>query len=162
MPDITAATVSSAGGTPPMARCTLSVTGLAMWSVSPSLSNGTGDRYSQDVPPTCTELGPAGFDGTSLSRADAVLGGATGEEWVVEVEVADDQRATANELINACAAAAATCPTGQMAIVVAGRVVSAPRVNGPNLADAPFVITGGGTGGFTEAEASDLVRQMSG
>jgi hypothetical protein len=113
-------------------------------------------------PDACLELGPVGFDGTALARAEVVDGGSSGLEPVVEVEVAEDARAEANALFDACALVAVTCPTGQLAVAVGGEVVSAPTVNEPDLADQPFVIAGGGIGGFTDAEADALAEQLGG
>ncbi len=108
----------------------------------------------------CAEVGPA--ERIDLARAEVVEGGATGTEWVIEVEVADADQPAANEQFNACASASTGCPTGQLAIVVDGVVISAPTVQQPNLADQPFVISGGGSDGFTRAEADDLLDQISG
>lgn len=121
-------------------------------------------------PVACTQVGPAGFEGGALSGANAQLGGSTGSEWVVAVNVKRSQRSKANELINACASGAATCPpqgansqgtpAGSMAIVLDGEVISAPVVSAPNLADQEFVISGGGTGGFPQGEAKDLALKL--
>ncbi len=120
---------------------------------------------ADEEPVACTQLGPVGFEGGSLSKAQAELGGQTGSEWVVAVRVKSGDRAQANELINACAGGAATCPAlggaaGAMAIVLDGEVISAPAVNGPNLADDEFVISGGGQGGFPQGEAKDLALKL--
>jgi hypothetical protein len=107
----------------------------------------------------CAVIGSA--ETVGLARAEAVQGGATGVDWVVEVEVAQEDRATANALINACADREATCPTTQMAIVVEGTIISAPTVNGRDLADQEFLINGGGPAGYTQDEAEALVEQIS-
>src|SRR4030042_325190 len=52
MADINAATVTTTGGTAPMARSVFTVTGVEERVGNPSSSNGTGERYSQEVPPT--------------------------------------------------------------------------------------------------------------
>lgn len=119
------------------------------------------DRPIADQEPvSCTQLGPTGFEGGALSKSQAQLGGQTGSEWVVAVTVKGGDRSQANTLINACNAGEGTCPTRQMAIVLDGEVISAPTVNEPNLADQEFVITGGGDGGFPEAEAKDLALKL--
>lgn len=110
----------------------------------------------EDQPRACTQMGAVGFEGDALSKSQAQLGGSTGSEWVVAIRVKGDQRDDANALFNACQARDATCPSGQMAIVLDDQVVSAPTVNEPNLASDEFVITGGGQGGFAESEAKYL------
>lgn len=119
-------------------------------------------RPVADEPPAyCSTVGPVGFEGSALSKAEAELGGQTGGEWVVAVRVKGSQQATANALINSCFQAAATCPTQQMAIVLDGEVISAPTVQNLNLADDEFVINGGSSGGgFPESEAKDLALKL--
>ncbi len=119
------------------------------------------DRPSAEADPvSCTQVGPAGFEGGALSSANAQLSGQTGSEWVVAVNVKGSERGRANELINACNTGGATCPTRQMAIVLDNEVISAPTVNEPNLADQEFIISGGGTSGFPEGEAKDLALKL--
>lgn len=78
---------------------------------------------------------------------------------MLEVEVVEADRDTAGEAFDGCAAKAQTCPTGQLAIVVDGVVISAPVVNGTGLAEQRFIVTGGPPG-FTQAEAEDLAEQI--
>ncbi len=118
------------------------------------------DRPDPEGEPVgCTQVGPVGFEGGALSKSQAQLGGQTGSEWVVAVNVKGSERSRANELINACNAQQPTCPTKQMAIVLDGEVISAPQVNEPNLADQEFVISGG-EGGFPEGSAKDLALKL--
>lgn len=99
-------------------------------------------------------LGPVGFTGDALSDATAVLN----NEWSVSVDVKGGQRANANTAFNECYSGAPTCPAqnsegrGAIAIVLDGEVLSAPAVNGPDLASDQFTITGA----FSEGEAKDL------
>lgn len=108
---------------------------------------------------TTYTLGPIGFDGTGLRSAKAALY----DSWVVEVEVTDDTLRAANELFNACYEATATCPDltggghGAIAVVLLGEVISAPVVNGPDLASDAFVISGD----FTRAEAEHIADLIS-
>lgn len=104
-------------------------------------------------------LGPVGLNGDALSRATAVLNGG---DWQVTVAVKGSQKGVANELFNSCYNAVPECPPvgtddsgaqrGAVAIVLDGKVLSAPTVNGPDLAADEFVISGG----FDEGEAKDL------
>ena len=99
-------------------------------------------------------LGPLGFSGDALSGATATLQ----NEWSVSVDVKSGKQAQANAAFNECYQAATTCPAqssdgkGAIAIVLDGQVLSAPAVNGPDLASSTFTITGS----FTEGEAKDL------
>ncbi len=104
-------------------------------------------------------LGPVGFQGEALSKATATLNNA---EWSVSVDVKGSQVETANAAFNGCYSGAPTCPGpgasgssanhGAIAIVLDGEVLSAPAVNGPDLASSTFTITGS----FSEGEAKDL------
>lgn len=115
-------------------------------------------REAEGQPRSCVQLGPVGFEGDALSSAQAQLGGTSGSDWVVGVNVKGGDRDDANALFNACSAGGPTCPgqPGQAAIVLDDEVVSAPAVQDQNLADEEFVISGGGEGGFSEGEAKDL------
>ena len=119
------------------------------------------DRPDPDAPPiACAQVGPAGFEGGALSKSQAQLNQGGGSGWIVSVAIKRSQRSTANELINACAGTQQACPTGAMAMVLDGEVISAPTVQGPNLADKDFQITGGGQTGFTEGQAKDLALKL--
>ncbi len=112
-------------------------------------------------PRTCVQLGPIGFEGDALSSAQAQLGGNTGSDWVVGVNIKGGSRDAANALFNACFAGGPTCPSsgggnGQLAIALDDEVVSAPAVNSQNLANDEFIISGGGESGFAEGDAKDL------
>ncbi|WCO68988.1 protein translocase subunit SecD [Iamia majanohamensis] len=115
-------------------------------------------REAEGQPRSCVQLGPVGFEGDALSSAQAQLGGTSGSDWVVGVNVKGGERDEANALFNACSTGGPTCPgqPGQAAIVLDDEVVSAPAVQDQNLADEEFVISGGGEGGFSEGEAKDL------
>jgi preprotein translocase subunit SecD len=99
-------------------------------------------------------LGPVGFTGDALSKAEAALQ----ETWAVNMTVRGAKRTEANAAFNACYNAEATCPPttggdkGSIAIVLDGEVLSAPAVNGPDLASDNFTITGD----FDQQEAKDL------
>ncbi|MEZ5178826.1 MAG: protein translocase subunit SecD [Acidimicrobiales bacterium] len=105
-------------------------------------------------------LGPVGLNGDALSSANAVLNGG---DWQVNVAVKGSQKGVANELFNSCYNATAdVCPPigtddsgaqrGAVAIVLDGEVLSAPTVNGPDLASKDFTISGS----FSQSEAKDL------
>jgi preprotein translocase subunit SecD len=99
-------------------------------------------------------LGPVGFTGDALSKAEAALQ----EQWAVNVSVRGNKRTQANAAFNACYQGAPTCPDvqgggkGSIAIVLDGEVLSAPAVNGADLASDNFTISGD----FDQAEAKEL------
>jgi preprotein translocase subunit SecD len=107
-------------------------------------------------------LGPIGFTGDVLSGAKASLDNSG--EWVVNVSVKGSQKGKANASFNDCYNGAAGCPPlrageggaqrGAIAIVLDGKVISAPSVNGPDLASGSqgFTISGS----FDQGSAKDL------
>ena len=108
---------------------------------------------------TIYTLGAVGFTGDALSSAEAALS----NSWAVNVTVKSDRKDEANAAFNACYNADATvCPAqgtdetgasrGAIAIVLDGEVLSAPTVNGPDLASDNFTISGS----FDQAEAKEL------
>jgi preprotein translocase subunit SecD len=132
----TASTTTVPGETPPAGAVLKSADGTALYT-----------------------LGPVGLNGDALSRANAVLNGA---EWQVTVAVKGSEKGVANELFNSCYNATPECPPigtddtgaqrGAVAIVLDGTVLSAPTVNGPDLAADDFTISGS----FDENEAKEL------
>ena len=124
-----------------------------------------GTAFQSEDGAVCYTLGPAGATGADLEDAHAALSGSM--TWGVEVSARPSSAAAMNDLFNACYAADPSCPAmgtdgtgtgrGQLAIVVDGEVVSAPAVNGPDLADDTFTISGS----FTEAEAKALADGLS-
>ncbi len=99
-------------------------------------------------------LGPVGFTGDALSKAEAALQ----ETWAVNVSVKGSKKTEANIAFNACFNGEPTCPAqsgdgkGAIAIVLDGEVLSAPAVNGADLASDNFTISGD----FDQAEAKEL------
>jgi preprotein translocase subunit SecD len=99
-------------------------------------------------------LGPVGFTGDALSKAEAALQ----ESWAVNVSVRGSKKTEANAAFNACYNGEPTCPAqtqdgrGSIAIVLDGEVLSAPAVNGPDLASDNFTISGD----FDQSEAKEL------
>ncbi len=85
-----------------------------------------------------------------------------GGDWQVNVAVKGSEKGVANELFNTCYNATPECPPvgtddtgaqrGAVAIVLDGKVLSAPTVNGLDLAADDFTISGS----FDEGEAKDL------
>lgn len=84
------------------------------------------------------------------AQADIITG-----EWAVTVSLTEGEGTDQwNRLASECFYRQATCPTGQLAIVMDGVVQSAPTVQEPNFAGGSVQITGA----FREADARDLAR----
>ncbi|MEO6627101.1 MAG: protein translocase subunit SecD [Aquihabitans sp.] len=101
-------------------------------------------------------MGPVGMKGDALKSSQASLNNG---QWEVLTSVKGSEQKSANVVFNACYNGQPTCPAasadgrGLIAIVLDGKVLSAPAVNGPNLASSEnFSITGG----FSQTEAKDL------
>jgi preprotein translocase subunit SecD len=95
-------------------------------------------------------LGPAEATGEILSGASAQLQGVG--QWAVGVEVRGDRIDDFNAIAAQCFNGQPTCPTRQLAIVLDGKVVSAPSINAASFAADAISISGD----FTESEAKDL------
>ncbi|MCU1455766.1 MAG: Protein translocase subunit SecD [Acidimicrobiales bacterium] len=122
-------------------------TGSVVGAVVKPTDSGTfpGDKDGRSY-----QLGPTGFSGDSLSAATAQLASTGG--WEVAVNVRGKDQTKANAAFNACYQGAATCPSKAIAIVLDGKVISAPTVNAADLASNQFVITGN----FDSSKAKDL------
>ena len=97
--------------------------------------------------------GPAGADGQVFENdagAEISNGG-----WVVTVGLRDGSQGEDawNALANECFTKSQSCPTGQIAIVLDGEVISAPVVQTNNFSGNVQI-----TGDFSEREARDLAK----
>lgn len=95
-------------------------------------------------------LGPAEATGEILSGASAQLQGVG--QWAVGVQIRGNRIDEFNAIAGTCFNGAPTCPTRQLAIVLDGRVVSAPSINAPSFSPDDISISGD----FSESEAKDL------
>ena len=152
----TTATTAAPGTTGTSSSCGAGATGgsgSTATTVAPDATGGA--QFPSDDGKLLYTLGPVGFTGDVLSKATALLNNG---EWTVNVSVKNAQKDRANAAFNECYAGGTTCPAqnaegrGGIAIVLDGEVLSAPAVNGPDLAADQFTITGG----FGEGEAKDL------
>jgi preprotein translocase subunit SecD len=96
-------------------------------------------------------LGPALTTGAALEGADAEL---QQVEWVVRVTArpGEDGIELFNAAARACFGRTAECPTGQLAIVLDGKVVSAPAIQAPDFDRSNIYLSGA----FSEGEARDI------
>ncbi|HSH23666.1 MAG TPA: protein translocase subunit SecD [Acidimicrobiales bacterium] len=100
-------------------------------------------------------LGPAGSLGRDIAGAQAVLQPTSGE-WAVLLEFTEEGITSFNRIADACFNAQPTCARGAVAIVLDGRVVSAPTVQNPTYQRDEVNITGD----FKEASAKDLATVL--
>jgi preprotein translocase subunit SecD len=131
-----------------------STTTVPQIAVSNDPNDPTANAVLEGDAGTVFLVGPAGASGQVFNN-DASADITTGS-WVVTVGLRDG--ALGEDLWNAlttkCFNREPSCPTGQIAIVLDGKVISAPVVQ-------EAVFTGGNvqiTGDFTEAEARDLAK----
>ena len=99
-------------------------------------------------------VGPAGASGKVFkndARADIQTG-----EWtvVVSLQSGPDGDVLWNKLAAECFNKTEVCPTGQLAMVLDGTVISAPTVNEPEFTGGSVQISGS----FTPEEARDLAK----
>ncbi len=88
--------------------------------------------------------------GDIISGAQAELQGVG--QWVVGLKVKGSRIDEFNKIAGECYNKAPNCPSGQLAIVLDSRVVSAPSINAPSFDPDRISISGS----FTESEAKDL------
>jgi preprotein translocase subunit SecD len=102
-------------------------------------------------------VGPSGAQGDVFVRKSAgvEIDPQTGA-WLVTVDLSSGGESQWNVLASQCFAAASTCPTGQLAIVLDDVVQSAPRVNQPSFSGGVSI-----TGSFTEDEARSLADVLN-
>ncbi|MFM7410383.1 MAG: preprotein translocase subunit SecD, partial [Actinomycetota bacterium] len=142
---------------------------------SPDLLLATGDTTTTTVAPVTPDIsltnepdkiailngrdglvyyaGRAGADG-QVFKNDAAAEISNGG-WVVTVGLRDGSEGEGawNALANECFTKSQTCPTGQIAIVLDGEVISAPVVQTNNFSGSVQI-----TGDFSEREARDLAK----
>ena len=123
-------------------------------AVSNDPNDPTANAVLQGDGDTVFLVGPAGASGQVFNN-DASADITTGS-WVVTVGLRSGALGEDvwNALTTKCFNREPSCPTGQIAIVLDGKVISAPVVQ-------EAVFTGGNvqiTGDFTEAEARDLAK----
>ncbi len=107
-------------------------------------------QFEDEVEVARYQLGPTEATGEIISGANAELFNLG--QWQVSVQIRGNSISDFNQIAATCFNGGPTCPTRQLAIVLDGRVVSAPTINAPSF-DANGVSI---TGNFTEGEAKDL------
>lgn len=99
----------------------------------------------------CYELGPADVTGAIVRDASAVQ---QQVGWAISLELHPGAEGLApfNQLTPACFDRTAACPTGQLAIVLDGEVMSAPTIQQPTFDEQGVSIVGD----FSQSEAEAL------
>ncbi len=144
-------TSKTVGGLP-LDVCT---TGLSAEQINPT---------GQAVLPQCAEgqligsfaVGPVSLTGSALETARANL--SDNGQWIVAptFKSGEDGIGGFNAISGQCFTKAAACPTGQLAIVLDGRVLSAPSINSQSFKADQIEISGS----FTERTAKDLATAL--
>ncbi|MEX2627369.1 MAG: protein translocase subunit SecD [Ilumatobacteraceae bacterium] len=101
-------------------------------------------------------VGPVGGTGEVFSRGSASPTLEPQSGWGVSVDLQGEGEATWNLLASQCFNRSASCPSGQLAIVLDDVIQSAPVVNAPSFAGSVSI-----TGNFTEGEARALSRVLN-
>jgi hypothetical protein len=119
---------------------------------------GDADHLRDVDDELCYELGPAPVDPVTIESVDAVLD-PSGEVWVVAPVFADDDSGIGalNALAGPCFEQSTECPTGQVAMVLDGEVVSAPTIQAESFEPDRVVIAGE----YSQQEAEDLADRLS-
>jgi preprotein translocase subunit SecD len=102
------------------------------------------------------KVGPVGLTGSALDTARANLG--ESGQWVVAPVFKDnaDGIGKFNGAAGQCFAKGPTCPSGQLAIVLDGQVISAPSINAASFKADQIEISGS----FDERSAKDLATAL--
>ena len=156
-PASTTTTVASTTTTAPL------VGGLPQGVCQTGLDAAQINKDGQAVLPQCKvgelvasyQVGPTALTGSALETARANLGD---RGWVVApvFKGGSDGIGSFNGVAAQCFAKSATCPTGQLAIVLDGRVLSAPVIQQASFEADRIEISGD----FTERDAKDLATAL--
>ena len=140
------------------------VGGLPLDVCTSGLSADQINPTGQAVLPQCANgqligsfaVGPVSLTGSALETARANL--SDKGQWIVAptFKSGEDGIGGFNAVAGQCFTKAAACPTGQLAIVLDGRVLSAPSINSQSFKADQIEISGS----FTERTAKDLATAL--
>lgn len=127
-------------------------------SFRPVLAAQPPSPGAQDDLPSLDQLGQVALDGNGIVRATATPS-SSGDEWAVQPELASGAIGidAFNAIAASCVALGDACPTGQVALVVDGEVVTAPTIQTATFEVDEIVITGN----WDRAQAEDVARMIS-
>jgi preprotein translocase subunit SecD len=77
--------------------------------------------------------------------------------WIVDITLTDDGIEGFNEIAARCYRQDATCPLGQLALVVDDRIVFAPTIQAPSFQRDEIQVSGD----FTEGEARSVADALA-
>ncbi|MEV0438853.1 protein translocase subunit SecD [Streptomyces spectabilis] len=126
-------------------------------------ADGSRTLPDPDRPGGRLQLGPTALTGDGVKDADAVLDQQTLNGWYVTLDFRSKAAADWARVTGDAACAPQDAPQRRVAIVLDGKVISAPGVNADVRCGSG--ITGGSTqitGGFDEGEARDLAALVKG
>ena len=143
---------------------TKTVGGLPLDVCTTGLSADEINATGQAVLPQCEDgqlvgsfaVGPVSLTGSALETARANL--SDSGQWIVAptFKSGDDGIGGFNAIAGQCFTKGSTCPTGQLAIVLDGRVLSAPSINSQSFKADQIEISGS----FSERTAKDLATAL--
>jgi preprotein translocase subunit SecD len=116
-----------------------------------TVANGPGP----DPLPSVDQLGMVVLDGDGIVSASAA--GDVNGRWELRPRLTAAGVVAFNQAAAECVAAAAACPSHQIAIVVDGTVVSAPSIMTSNFAADQITISGN----WTQAQAEALAARIT-
>ncbi len=120
------------------------------------LPDGQDFLETQDGSEFCI-VGPAGGTGSVFEKGSAKADiDPNNGQWVVGVGLRGDGEAAWNALARTCSPPSATCPTGQLAIVLDDVIQSAPVVQSPEFSGTVQI-----SGAFEESEVRALARVLN-
>ena len=118
----------------------------------PALETVLGEDATADGPGVSFRLGPVAFTGVAIDHTAAVKG--SGEQWLVDLVFRDGPSGI--DLFNAAAGHCfqhdSQCPTGQFALIIDDRVITAPSIAIEKFTRDQIQINGR----FTEQSAKEL------
>ncbi len=125
-------------------------------TAAPFLSDGQSLLTTKDGSQICL-VGPSGGTGEVFVQgsAQATINPGNGQ-WIVGVDLRSDGEAAWNALARQCFPASATCPSGQLAIVLDDVIQSAPVVQSSEFSGTVQI-----SGAFTEPEVRALARVLN-
>jgi preprotein translocase subunit SecD len=121
----------------------------------PAPCEGQPDLTPDRAGESCYQLGTDTLSADVIESADAELDPTSGR-WQVSIVLTEDGIDEFNVLILPCFSPSDECPTGQLAILLDGEVLSAPTIQQPSFERDQIAITGN----FTEEEADEIAAAL--
>lgn len=158
--DPAASQVASTAPTTPPSAMTIEQIAAACLDGPAPVEVLTAGQDSEPVVATAPEggnlcVGPVALTGDAVEKAEVVLG--ADQQWAVALTFTEEGIDRFNQVAELCfTSAEGICPTGRLAVLVDGRVVTAPSVQSPSFLRDQIQISGS----FTEDEAGGLATAI--